>query len=395
MTFDRREAARFAAPYLWLSTLACAEATVEPSLVTDRDSAGVQIVEALRPAWDDAGRWSIDPEPVLDLTRSGTGENHEFYNVSAVARLSDGRVAVSGRQDIRLYSAAGEFLGAFGREGEGPGEFRRIGGVVRIAGDTLLLLDYDERVTVVTSDLTLSRTFTVPLFTDAIYDLGDGTLLVELGYGSMRTYQGSGGRRREPGQLWRFDVQGARIDSVGESAGFEELMISRGESLLSTFPFFARVGQVATRRGRILRGSADAMEVEELSATGELIRILRIPDYPLELTSDEMAAARESLGENPGSVTMQMFEAMSGLRPAYADIMVDPSGAIWLERHRARHERESPQSWLILDADGTWLGEMVMPPGFSLQEVRMDVLLGVWRDALDVEHPQLLGLHRN
>ncbi len=239
------------------------------------------------------------------------------------------------------------------------------------------------------------RTFTLPLFTDAIYDLGGGTLLVELGYGSMTTYEGSGGLRREPWSLWRFDLHGARIDSVGESPGFEELMIVQEGSLLSALPLFARMGRIATHSGRILRGSADAMEVEELAATGELLRIFRIPDYPLELTPDETAAARAWLDENPGSVTMQMFEAMSGLRPAYADIMVDPAGAIWLERHRARHELESPQSWLVLDADGTWLGHLVMPPRFSLHEVQVDALLGVWRDALDVEHPQILGLHRN
>ncbi|WP_419935235.1 hypothetical protein [Candidatus Palauibacter sp.] len=280
-----------------------------------------------------------------------------------MTRFSDGRVVVSGQQEIRLYAAAGDFLGSFGREGEGPGEFRQIWGMERISGDTLLLLDYDERVTVVTPDLTLSRTFTLPLFTDAIYDLGDGTLLVEIGYGSMSTYEGSGGLRRE--------------------------------SLLSTLPFFARVSQIATREGTILRGSADAMEVEELDATGELIRIIRIPDYPLELTADEIDDARASLGENLGSVAMQRLEAMSGMRPAYADIMVDPSGAIWLERYRGRHERESPQSWLVLDHDGTWLGQLVMPAGFNLHEVQMDALLGVRIDALDVEHPQVLRLRRN
>ncbi len=399
MNIDRRATSRhIARSVAWGccgSVLACGDVNVDPSLVTQRDSADVQIVEAFRPAWDDSSGWTVDFEPILDLTRSGQGEDHEFYRVGDMTRLSDGRVVVSGQQEIRLYSAAGEFLGSFGREGEGPGEFRRIWGMERISGDTLLLLDYDERVTVVAPDLTLSRTFTLPLFTDAIYDLGGGTLLVELGYGSMRTYEGTGGLRREPWSLWRFDLHGTRIDSIGESAGFEELMITRGESLLSTVPFFARVSQVATRGGTILRGSADAMEVEELAATGGLIRLIRIPDYPLELTPDEIDAARESLGENPGSVTMQMFEAMSGMRPAYADIMVDPSGAIWLERYRARHERESPQNWLVLDHDGTWLGQLVMPAGFSLHEIQTDALLGVWTDALDVEHPQLLRLRRN
>ncbi|WP_419941989.1 hypothetical protein [Candidatus Palauibacter sp.] len=399
MNIDRRAISRLAVRCAtWgccVSALACGGADVDPSLVTQRDSAGVQIVEAFRPAWGDSSRWTVDPEPILDLTRSGTGESHEFFRVGAMTRLSDGRVVVSGQQEIRLYAAAGEFLGSFGREGEGPGEFRQIWGMERVSGDTLLLLDYDERITVVTPDLTLSRTFSLPLLTDAIYDLGGGTLLVELGYGSMTTYEGTGGLRREPWPLWRFDLHGTRIDSIGESEGFEELMITRGESLLSTLPFFARVSQVATRGGTILRGSADAMEVEELAATGELIRIIRLPDYPLELTPDEIDAARESLGENPGSVAIQMFEAMSGMRPAYADIMVDPSGAIWLERYRGRHERESPQSWLVLDHDGTWLGQLVMPAGFNLHEVQMDALLGVRIDALDVEHPQVLRLRRN
>ncbi|WP_419935234.1 hypothetical protein [Candidatus Palauibacter sp.] len=64
---------------LCLGVLSCGEPTSDPSLVTQRDSAGVQIVEAFRPAWGDSSGWTVDPEPILDLTRSGQGEYHEFY----------------------------------------------------------------------------------------------------------------------------------------------------------------------------------------------------------------------------------------------------------------------------------------------------------------------------
>ena len=54
----------------------------------------------------------------------------------------------------------------------------------------------------VTPGLLLSSTFAPPLLTEAIYDLGDGTLLVELGYGSMRTCEGTGWLRGVPWSLW-------------------------------------------------------------------------------------------------------------------------------------------------------------------------------------------------
>ncbi len=37
---------------------------------------------------------------------------------------------------IRMHNASGTFLGSIGREGEGPGEFSRVG-VMAITGDTL------------------------------------------------------------------------------------------------------------------------------------------------------------------------------------------------------------------------------------------------------------------
>ncbi|MXY31934.1 MAG: hypothetical protein F4043_13480 [Gammaproteobacteria bacterium] len=81
-------------------------------------------------------------------------------------------------------------------------------------------------------------------------------------------------------------------------------------------------------------------------------------------------------------------------RPAYAEMRVDPSGAIWLELYRGRSEQDEPQQWLILAADGTWLGTIGMPDRFSVTDITMDAVLGVWRDEMDVEHPQVLRLRR-
>ena len=133
--------------------------------------------------------------------------------------------------------------------------------------------------------------------------------------------------------------------------------------------------------------------------TGNLLRILRIPGYPLDLSDAQIAAERDSMLDRipPGHPLRALFEAApaSETRPAFADILVDPSGAIWLRLHRGDSEQDQPQEWLVLDADGTWLGTMGIPDRFTVSDITMDAVLGVWEGELDVEHPQVLRLNRN
>ena len=145
------------------------------------------------------------------------------------------------------------------------------------------------------------------------------------------------------------------------------------------------------------------MEVRELSVTGDVVRILRIPDYPLGLTDEEVAAEREAQFDvelPPGATFPPFFRRFieelpaSAARPAYADILVDPSRAVWLELYRGRSEQDRPQAWLVLDADGTWLSTVDAPNDFAVMDVTMDAVLGVWTDELGVEHPQVLSLSR-
>ena len=48
-----------------------------------------------------------------------------------------------------------------------------------------------------------------------------------------------------------------------------------------------------------------------------------------------------------------------------------------------------------MDAEGTWLGNVAIPDRFTVSDITMQAVLGVWRDELDVEHPQVLRLSRN
>ena len=373
-------------------------------LVVQRDSAGIEIVEATRPLWGDSSRWSIGPDPLVDLTLSGSGPAHEFFRVRGLKQRPDGSLVLADRasQELRFYSADGEFLGAMGGPGEGPGEFSNLQRV-KLVADTVFVLDYDGRVTVVGPDMELVRVFALPFNVDDIHYLGDGTLL-----GESTVWAGleevANQLIRPPTALVRFDLGGSLIDSIGMRPGRESYSFSYEDNAGTGPALFGREAQMAAQGSRVFYGSSDLMQVEELSPSGSIARILRIPDYPLGLTDGQVAAERASRldVDLPPGMTLppwlrRTVEALPApvTRPAYANMLVDPSGAVWLELYRGGSEQDRPQEWLILDADGTWLGTVQNPDRFSVTDIKMEAVLGVWRDELDVEHPQVLRLTRD
>ena len=378
---------------------ACQAREDGPPLVVQRDSAGIEIVEAMRPLWGDSSLWSIDPDPLVDLTLSGNGPRHEFHGLRDMKQRPDGSLVIADGSslEVRVFSAAGEFLGSFGGRGDGPGEFRSLRRIEN-AGDTLLALDRG-RVTVAAPDLTVVGTFAIDPWTIDLHYLDRGRILPEISR-PVLPMDGLAGRVRPPQPLVLLDLEGTRIDSVGELLGAEVYVLVRDGSYVGAAPhFFGKRPHVAALGRHILRGSSDTMQLEELDPSGNLVRILRIPDYPLDLSDARIASERDLLLGRlaPGHPLRAPFEAVpaSDTRPAFTDILVDPSGAVWLELHRAESEQDQPEEWLVLDADGTWLGTIEVPDRFRVTEITMDAVLGVREDALHIQHPQLLRLTRN
>ena len=98
--------------------------TAGPSV---RDSAGISIVENRIPTWAAGEAWMVDAEPALSVgTLDGPPET-QFFDLSAVRLRSDGSLvaAEEGGRRIRAFGPAGDFLWSQGRDGDGPGEYRR------------------------------------------------------------------------------------------------------------------------------------------------------------------------------------------------------------------------------------------------------------------------------
>ena len=375
---------------------ACAPQADAPPLVVERDSAGIAIIESHGPAWGDSARWRIDSEPLLDLAESGSGDPHNFYSVRGLLRMSDGSLVVANRgtDEIRKFSAEGSYLAAAGGSGEGPGEFSNLQRI-ELAGDSVVALDWDGKAAMFGPDLELVRTYRLDSFADRIRYLGDGRMLIEV---NLPEYDAMG-LARHPAVLLLADLEGRVGDTIGWTPGREEY----SNDVLSANPLFGKESVLDNLGDAVYLGSSDHMQVEQISGNGDTVRIMRIPDHPLELTADQVEAERQArLNFLPGGVEslppyfVQAVEDMPApaARPAYSGLLVDPTGAVWLRPFVAWTDPAGPEEWTVLGSDGVWLGNVEIPEGFTLLDVGLDEVLGIRTTELDEQHPQVLRLTR-
>jgi hypothetical protein len=86
--------------------------------------------------------------------------------------------------------------------------------------------------------------------------------------------------------------------------------------------------------------------------------------------------------------------------PAYSTVLVDADRNLWvsestLESFLSQGFSRVPSSslsWRVFDPMGRWMGTVVMPARFRPMDIGSDFVLGLWRDADDVEHVRLYRL---
>jgi hypothetical protein len=137
------------------------------------------------------------------------------------------------------------------------------------------------------------------------------------------------------------------------------------------------------------------MQIDVLGANGRLERIIRVPDYDLHLSAQELQAERDwRLGEDPSPFVRDYVSSLPDpeTKPAYADLLVDTEGFAWAAKFQGRAESNEPQRWNVFDPAGEWLGSVQVPARFTVYEIGRDYVLGLWRDADDVEHVRMYEL---
>jgi len=381
---------------------ACGSDTGRGSDTIVRDSAGVRIVENTTPQWQEGEVWRLSPEPVVDIG-GGDREEEQLFRVVGALRLSDDRIVVAngGTNEIRFYGPGGAFLSATGGDGEGPGEFRRLSAVRRLRGDSLFAKDTRLfRSSVFDGQGRFIRTVQPqgsrgPSTIEIVFDDGMmmGSSVVRFNVADVKL-----GLFRMAFTFYRFDGAGDLVDTLGVYPGFEIYMVPSQGGIPSTYQHpMSRATYFQFLPDGYYVADNDTYEVQKYAPDGKLQQIVRRLTAPVQVEPHHMETWREPrlaaiADDDQRRRTEQRYRDMPlpETFPAYGGIALSVDGYLWVREYPVPGNEAN--SWSVFDADGRLRGTLELPPRFQPLDIGPDYVLGLWRDADDVEHVRMYEL---
>lgn len=354
--------------------------------VVVRDSAGVSIVENHAPALAPRS-WSVADRRVL-CSSEGPGGDPRIHQVTDVVPVGPDSVAVAVHVSAEiLICSAGAVVGSFGGEGDGPGEFRSISGLLRVGTDSLAVVE--------------RRRTTVLDYTD-----GRGRTLAPtdvMGGGTVREFQSGSGVLAAVGAL--------RDALVPEAVRVADLYLLRSDGTvartvpsvpwdrslgITTVMLFLWEGGVPWAIGPrgYWRVSRDTSEVRFYDETGMALST-RTPSTRVPVTAELWERGAEHVRQTiefdppmPEEIIDQMVAApddFGGLfAPAASRILLDSEGRPWIRVPDDEPLIEPPR-WRVFSPEGRWITDVELPRGFYVQTIQDDRIYGVTRSDLGLE----------
>jgi hypothetical protein len=392
-----------AAVALAVATGGCSEGGTPSPISAVRDSAGVAIIENTPPAGLPVYA-VLDAEPAVDIGTLDGDEPYQLFRVSGIAQFADGAIAVGngGSHEIRVFDRHGRFLRAFGREGEGPGEFKGLSGII-VVDDAVHVFDWSlDRVSIFDPDGTFQRSYRVmlpggdpPMVVDG---LADGSWLVTKSFAFSPSNISAVVRDTLPYLLVRSE--GADVDSLGLFPGIEFFVYGNERQTSASSLVFGRMTLAATGDERVAIGANDRYEVAIYSLDGRLERLIRRAHVPRAVTQADIDAGKakrleEGTDPNFRRQVEQLYLEMPipETMPAFDELRLDALGMLWVRDPLSPVDRHA--TWHVYDVDGRWLGIVTTPTDLGLREIGDDGVLATWKDEHDVEHVRVYRLDRS
>ena len=390
-------------------TLVCAASILHtlPTLAsaqTARDSAGIRIVLNTKPTWTAAQQLRLSATPTL-VIGDREEEPYQLTRVRGAFYLSDGRIVVgeSAANEIRVYDTSGKHLQTFGHKGDGPGEFRSISKVIRLAGDTIAVIHEDAMVSRFTSaGKFIARTndrgtvdFSKPgaAMTGIVLALNGGARLT-----LSMPLQPKGGTVGSEFDAKAFHnvISGAESSSrkLGELPYMQAVAGKDGPDK----PWLGAEEVFAGNGSQFYLGYGTQYSLTRYSAQGVPNLIVRrawtappITRKEYEEFTDEWlkrwtkATGSKLEAERKDLLASTYFKKL----PAFSAILLDNTGRLWVRTPKPidgavagslNDYAIGPSTWSVFSATGAWLGDVVIPPRFTPMDIGADYVLGVARD---------------
>jgi hypothetical protein len=371
------------------------------------DSAGVVIVQHGDVYAADLPSWRLGPEPLMSIGADAETPDYQFHRIQDVTRLNDGSVAVIDySRTLRLFDSAGAHAWTAGGEGEGPGEFRFPNAVHVLDADSLLVWDgLANRLSVFTRSGHFVRdasasAFSRPTATRGI--TGRGDILIEERAAERVTIDGHRAIRY-PSDFYLVNLDSEAGTNLGRrmyATEFQEV----DENGAFSPAIFATSAVIAPSHDGLWYGDTQEYELREEVGLEETRRVVRWrgPDRTVHDSDVRAVLAMWSEGAEPEARRYLAEYGRTHPRadhfPAYAKLIVDQAGRLWVQDYVKDHADDGRRRWLVFSPDGEQvLARATMPASLEAYDIGDNWVLGVQKDDLGVEavvlYNVLLGSH--
>lgn len=366
------------------------------TVVGDRD--GVRTVENVPPREGPAATMVGE-----ELLRIGTFEGRSpsaFGLIRSLAVLPDGRIAVADGQaeEVRLFSARGEFVRSFGGAGQGPGELERLQGVYEQDGLLRVPEQGNSRVSVFDPDAGYLRSYPLRLY--SFGGVGPWQAVVDSAGRTIVNSSGEFGEGRYWNMLRIYDESMVQLDSVPyfdytdeiDVPGAWTVDLGPGRWTYAPVPFFSRSYEALTPSGQLLKSTEGVvyLEVTRWRPPEDTVLVFSSlrPTEPVTRAERDSALAdlRRTLEERTGTVPGFDPSRVPDRKPPLHGLSTDDRGRVWV---RLSAPEVEPTLYDVFGPDGTWvetvsIGSRVDPWVPPL--VRGEEFWAVVVDELDVQY---------
>jgi hypothetical protein len=348
-----------------------------------------------------AQQWDLSRRPVLRIGEVDAANEYMFTAPRSVARLSDGRIIVADKADLRYYDAKGKYLRTATREGRGPGEVAAIVQAHVLPGDSVIVWDALRKKLWFKPDMTLAREERVDLsklparsgfFSEGPRLLPNGAVLATY-YEQLPSTTRPLSRLKTAFAL--FDPVTTRQVDLGVYLGSRQMTFDRRAIVQ---PFTPDV-HLAVGTDRIYVGDTDSTLISAFDSRGNRVGIIRLAAEARPVRRGDLRAYykwrlpfAESLGRaehyERGFAAIQKPVRF----PYFGELMTDRLGHLWVSSYTWKPQSES--TWSVYDRNGKRITQIRMPNGFRPVDAGRDYVLGIHTDEDDVQQVQQYRLTR-
>lgn len=352
-------------------------------------------------AWREGDAWRVT-SPRLRIGSADGAAEEVFGSVSGLAVAQNGRIYIADGQanEIRVFTPAGKPLTRFGRQGEGPGEFRAVDGIAIFPDGRIAVRDPrifrlsmfhgDGRFL---SSFPLMRPFMQPTRGEGLWVTRDArivdrvTVTATLELSAPRTVS-----------VIIYSADGVVQDTLSliEVPPGGGIPITRNGMLAASMsiPFAPAPVVAVDPDGNVAYSDGAQYEIDVLRAGQSTVRRFARERALDVVTTEERDAARARLDARVRQLVedgrLGAFEFPAN-KPAYTHLVADATGHWWAGHRSGSDFAEQPTSYDLYDPDGRFLGAVSVPP-IRILQIGDDFIAGVARDDFDVETVVVLPL---